>query len=247
MINSTIEKYPLHKGSISLESYNQMADLYYSYVDNKPHNAYYERPATTSLIPDVNGKCVLDAGCAAGWYTKWLLERGAKVTAIDFSPRMIEMTQKRVGDKARVIQADLNNPMPFIKSNSMDVIVSSLSLHYLENWDHVLSEFYRILKQGGQFVLSVHHPFMDYTAYERDNYFLTERIDDVWTINDSQFEVQFYRRPLSAILNALTNADFIIEEVLEPMPTEHFKILHPKQYSRLTKSPLFLFMRVRKA
>ena len=48
---------------------------------------------------DVKGKKVLDAGCAAGWYTKWLLDNEADVTAVDFSPNMIEMTKKRVGNK----------------------------------------------------------------------------------------------------------------------------------------------------
>ncbi|MEC9489284.1 MAG: methyltransferase domain-containing protein [Halanaerobium sp.] len=71
-----------------------------SITSSKPYNAYYERPATLSLLPEVQNRAVLDAGCAADWYTKWLLERGAEVTALDFSPRMLEMARKRVGDKA---------------------------------------------------------------------------------------------------------------------------------------------------
>ncbi len=71
--------------SISYDAYNEMAEYYFTHVDTKPYNAYYERPATVSLLPEVKGKKVLDAGCAAGWYTEWLLNQGAEVTAIDFS------------------------------------------------------------------------------------------------------------------------------------------------------------------
>ena len=67
-----------------------MAEYYFKYVDIKPFNAYYERPATISLLPQVRDQKVLDAGCAAGWYTKWLLEKGASVIALDFSPNMID-------------------------------------------------------------------------------------------------------------------------------------------------------------
>lgn len=42
-----------------------MAEYYFKYVDTKPFNAYYERPATISLLPSVKGKNVLDAACAA--------------------------------------------------------------------------------------------------------------------------------------------------------------------------------------
>jgi len=105
----------MHKKSlISLDAYNNMAEYYYNHVDTKPYNAYYERPATISLLPQVEGKSVLDAGCAAGWYTNWLIENGAKVTSIDFSAKMIEMTKKRVGEKAKIIEADLNEPLDFI-------------------------------------------------------------------------------------------------------------------------------------
>ena len=80
----------LNEKSISFDSYEKMAEYYFEYVDTKPFNAYYERPATLSLLPSVTGKKVLDAGCAAGWYSEWLIEKGANVIALDFSPSMIE-------------------------------------------------------------------------------------------------------------------------------------------------------------
>lgn len=240
------DKSVINKDSVSLNSYEKMAEYYFKYVDKKSFNAYYERPATTSLLPDLKGKKVLDVACAAGWYTKYLLDKGAYVTAVDFSPLMIEMTKKRVGNKAEVIRADLNEPLSFIKDKSLDVVLSSLTLHYLKNWEIVLSEFNRILKENGLLVFSVHHPFMDFTIFKKENYFLTELLDDEWNTNNGKVKVQFYRRPLCDIITSVIDAGFIIEKLLEPMPIEQFKIEQPNIYDKLTKKPQFLFIRAKK-
>lgn len=236
----------INKDSVSLDSYEEMAEFYFNEVDRKPHNAFYERPGTLSLLPDVKGKRVLDAGCAAGWYTKWLLDNGAQVVAIDFSENMIEMTKKRVGNMAKIIRADLNNTLEFIEDKSIDIIVSSLTLHYLKSWDIAMSEFHRILKDGGQLIFSVHHPFMDFIEFNKENYFRIELLDDEWNIASRKVEVQFYRRPLSKIIEAVTSSGFVIEKLLEPMPTEEFKIHNPNSYDKLTKRPQFLFIRAKK-
>lgn len=138
--------------SISYEAYEQLAESYFNDFDTKPYNAYYERPATISLLPDVAGKQVLDAACAAGWYTQWLLGKGAKVTAIDFSPKMVEMTRKRVGEQADIYQADLSKPLDFINDASHHIVISSLTLHYLQDWTVVLNEFHRILKAAARWL-----------------------------------------------------------------------------------------------
>ncbi|WP_270453041.1 class I SAM-dependent methyltransferase [Halonatronomonas betaini] len=110
------------------------------------------------MLPPVKNKKVLDAGCAAGWYTEWLLNQGAEVTVIDFSPEMIKMTEKRVGSRAKIIQADLNQPLDFIKDQELDLIISSLTLHYIKDWEPVMAEFNRILKKSGSLVfLSITH------------------------------------------------------------------------------------------
>lgn len=82
-------------------------DAYGTLIDTKPHNAYYERPATLSLLPDVRGKRVLDAGCGPGVYAEILLDRGAEVVAFDANERMVRLARERLGDRARIFQADL--------------------------------------------------------------------------------------------------------------------------------------------
>ncbi len=62
---------------IAYDAYEKLAHAYAEMIDTKPHNAYLERPTTLSLLPDVEGKRVLDAGCGPGVYAEWLVERGA--------------------------------------------------------------------------------------------------------------------------------------------------------------------------
>lgn len=233
-----------NKDSVSYESYQDMAEYYYEKVDEKPFNAYYERPGLIELIPDVKSKKVLDAGCAAGWFTEWLIKQGAEVTALDFSPNMVEMTRKRVGNKADIVQTDLNEPLNFLEDASMDTVISSLTLHYLKDWDRVMKEFNRILVDEGKLVFSVHHPFMDYSYFDVDDYFDIKLLQDKW--GEPEVEVEFYRRPLSEIIRPVTENGFVIEKITEPMPTEKFKKELPEAYERLTKKPQFLFVRAKK-
>jgi SAM-dependent methyltransferase len=233
----------IHPDSIALQAYNEMAKYYEQYVDTKPWNAYYERPATLSLLPDVKDKHVLDAGCAGGWYTKWLLDQGAHVCAVDFNKNMVEAAKRRTGNRGCIIQADLNMPLDFIQDGSIDIIVASLVLHYIKNISKVFGEFYRILKTGGVLVFSVHHPFMDFLNFCRDNYLALELLEDEWTMGDEKIAVQFYRRPLHAIVQPMIDHRFTIEKILEPIPTQEFKEAMPEVYTRLTKRPQFLCIR----
>ena len=61
---------------ISLDAYEKMADSYAKKVETQPHNAYLERPTTLSLLPNLAGKLVLEAGCGPGHNTEWLLNLG---------------------------------------------------------------------------------------------------------------------------------------------------------------------------
>jgi len=48
-------------------------------------------PAQVALCGDVHGLRLLDVGCGSGYFAREMARRGARVTAIDVSPRMIEL------------------------------------------------------------------------------------------------------------------------------------------------------------
>ena len=78
-----------------IAAYEKMAVRYNELIDHKPHNAYYDRPNTLALLPDVKGKTVLDAACGPGKYAEILIDQGANVIGYDISPKMVELAIQR--------------------------------------------------------------------------------------------------------------------------------------------------------
>lgn len=226
-----------------IDSYRQLASDYEHRVDVRSYyNIDYERPAMMKEMPtSLNGFHVLDAGCAAGWYTEQFIYRGAKVTATDISPEMVEATKRRVGNKAEVLCIDLERNLP-MEDEAFDMIVSSLVLHYIEDWSATFREFHRLLKPGGVLLFSVHHPFMDFQMSKKGDYFSNELIVDIWKRDGKSIEVPFYRRSLQTICQE-TLKWFFIEKLIEPQPIEELKAKDKDAYHKLINNPHFLIMK----
>lgn len=235
---------------IALKAYEKLAERYAALIDTKPHNAYYERPATLSLLPSVRGKRVLDAGCGPGAYVQILVKRGAKVVGVDISPKMLRLARERVGSKVEFHQADLAKPMKFLKGGSFDIVISTLAIPYIRNLAPLFKEFYRVLKNPGVLVFSDGHPFGDYLLFKKrrkaKSYFKTELVGLTWRGFGIPVYIPGYRRPLNALLNPLIEAGFILDHIVEPLPTEEFKKADPKRYRQLMRMPGFICMRARK-
>ena len=142
------------------------------------------------------------------------------------------------GSSVRV--ADLSEPLGFLPRASIDGILSPLVLHYLRDWRPTLGEFQRVLKPGGWLVLSTHHPGTEAVRFDVANYFATEALEDYWSWVGN---VRFFRRPLGAITGAITDAGFLIEKLVEPLPDDTFRASKPDSYARILKHPEFLLIK----
>ncbi len=234
------------RNQVALEAFETLAERYAALVDTKPENAYYERPAMLSLLPPVNGKRILDAGCGPGSYSEWLVEHSAKVTGVDVSPKMVQLAQRRLGKRVKVHQADLGRPLDFLENGTFDIVISPLVLDYIEDWESVFTEFSRLLRDSGLLVFSMEHPSLKFTESVNKDYFATELIETEWRGFGIPVQVPSYRRSLGSMVSALTAAGFVIERMVEPRPTEMFRKKDPDTYQRLSKHPGFLCIRARK-
>ena len=232
------------KKPIAQDAYDQLADAYAHRVGTKPHNAYYERPATLSLLPDLKGKSVLDAGCGPGVYAEILVGMGAEVVAMDANPKMVAFAQDRLGGKALVIEASLEDPLVFIDDETFDVVIAPLVMDYIKNWRATFAEFFRVLKPGGILVFSMEHPMMKYFDHQAEsNYFDVDQVTYTWRGFGTPVEVPSYRRSLAEIFNPLIESGFTLDMVLEPLPTEEFKERAPRDFEELTHQPGFMCIR----
>jgi ubiquinone/menaquinone biosynthesis C-methylase UbiE len=234
----------MNDGQRSADQYNAVAVTYAAHNAESAHNAYYERPATISLLGEVSRRRVLEVGCGAGALTAWLVEHGATVTAIDVSDQMVALAQSAVGKNAHFLVADLTQPLSFAADNSFDLVVASLVLHYVEDWHHVFSEFHRVLVPGGVVVFSTHHPSADW-GHSPEDYFATILVTERWNIGASEFDVTFWRRPLTAMTRAIASSGFVIEQLVEPEPIPELRERDPVADAELRTRPGFLFFRLR--
>jgi len=231
-------------GDVAGRQYDAMAGEYAADNEDGAYNAYYERPATIALLGDVAGLDVLEVGCGAGPLTAYLVEHGAAVTATDVSAEMVRLARIRVGDRATFHVTSIEKPMPFARDHSYDLVVGSLVMHYVRDWEPVLREFRRVLRPGGAVVFSTHHPTMDWELSPGD-YFSTTQITETWKKGSGEFEVTFWRRPLTEMTRAIAAAGFVIEQLVEPQPAPELGERSPRDYANLSTKPQFLFFRLR--
>jgi len=224
--------------------YDTIAERYAADIDDRPWNALYERPTTLALLPAVDGKDVLDAGCGHGWYADWLWRHGARVVAVDRSAAMVALTQKRTAGRARVIQGDVTDLRSVLADQSFDLVLSSLVLHYEADLKSVFAESARLLRPGGSLVFSTHHPVHDQVSILDPGYLNAELIEEEWGWLGEK--MRYYRRPLRDLTEPLADAGFVIERICEPTPSEELKLQDPKGYDRLSRLPAFIFVRARK-
>lgn len=157
-------------------AYDTIADAYSAENDSSLLNQYDNRPAIRSLLGDVAGRQVLDAGCGSGNTLVDLVGGGATAIGIDGSQAMIDIACDRLGSDANLRVADLSASLPF-QDTLFDDVVCSLALHYLEDWTSPLAEMRRVLKPGWRLILSVERPFALWFAAQQEgkktNYFST--------------------------------------------------------------------------
>ena len=226
-----------------IAAYERMAEKYNELIDVKPHNAFYDRPNTLQLFPEVEGKTVLDAACGPGKYAEILIGRGATVKGFDISPKMVELAIQRNGDKGEFFVHDLSSPLWTIGDGSCDIVLCALALHYVEDWTVAIKEFARVLTRNGKLIISIEHPFYDFTFFKSKKYFEVEPAKCTWNGFGAPVEVNSFRRPLSECISPLTTNGFLIDALVEPKPVKEFEKFDPRHFKELNEFPAFMCIR----
>ncbi|GLQ76226.1 class I SAM-dependent methyltransferase [Vibrio penaeicida] len=229
---------------MKLDMYTKHAKEYAKAVEDNIYNANFERPSTLALVGDVSGKAVLDLGCGSGEYANYFLTEGAaSVTCVDVSQDMIDIVQSRFKNKVCAYSQDLSVGLPYEENDSADVVVCPLVVHYLKDLGAFFKEVTRVLKPGGVFVFSTHHPMVDFKSSPSGDYFRCELIEEEWNTLSQPVEVSFYRRSLTGTFNAITQSGLVVAQFSEGEVTEQVKALSEERYQRLKTRPQFMFIK----
>ena len=176
-------------------------------------------PAVVRLLPEsLSGQRVLDLCCGRGVLTKVLLERGARVAAVDFSRRLLAQAEEYVGkhDDVRFLREDVCALAP-AQDLAFDWVVSNMSLQDVHDCRTAFASVCKVMRAGGMLVVSFRHPFTDGWCGD----YLTEQV----IVNPLQSEWQgeshsgvypkLYHRPLSYYISILSEFDFAIDHFRE--------------------------------
>lgn len=134
----------------SLTQYDQLSEAYKQVSELDPIKQYLQYPGAMSLIGDVKGLRVLDAGCGNGILSKKLAEKGAMVLGFDIADKQLELARKNNSDpNIQYIKSDFNS---FHTEEKFDKALSAMVFPYAENEAKLTDEFrcvFEALKPGG--------------------------------------------------------------------------------------------------
>ena len=221
--------------------YDNFAEAYAAETESNLINGYYTRPAVLDLAGDVAGRRILDVGCGAGPLLAALRQRGAVVTGVDSSRKMLELARQRLGDGADLRPADLSRPLPFPDGAFDDVIVC-LVLHYLQDWTAPLAELRRVLAPGGRLIVAVNHPWVNKAAYHDADYFATRKYSEDYTFGGQAAVLTYWHRPLHAVTGAFIEAGFRIAVISEPSPAPGARELFPDDLAKFPPGAFLCFL-----
>ena len=109
------------------------------------------RRVVTSIIAPKPGMKILDIAAGTGSSSRPLVDKGAEVTALDFSQGMIEQGRKQ-NKNIKFVQGDALK-LPF-EDNFFDVTTISFGLRNTSDTDKALKEALRVTKDGGRIVVA---------------------------------------------------------------------------------------------
>jgi SAM-dependent methyltransferase len=222
--------------------FDGFAAEYERHALDSAYNAWYDRPAVLSLLGEVDGLRILDAGCGPGLYAEELMSRGAEVVGFDESPEMVRLARARV-PALDVRVHDLETPLGWLQDGSFDAALMALVIHHIDDRVGALRELWRVLRPAGRLVISTHHPTLDWVRLG-GSYFLQEAIEEDW--HDGRWHVRYWRQPLQGTCDEFAQAGFLIERLIEPRPHPDMSERYPEDHAKLMRQPGFIAFRLLK-
>jgi SAM-dependent methyltransferase len=194
-------------------------------------------PALLALLP-CPGDITLDVGCGEGRLARALKDLGHNVVGIESSPALARAAKEadpsfefHVADAAAM-------PLP---DGVADLAIASLSLMNMDDMRAVVREIARVLRAEGRVCFSVLHPINSW-GDSQAGYFQTVRYTEELECDGTRMILNDTHRPLGAYFDALRDAGFLVERIVEPVPDSAYLAAFPEA-ARWLERPGFLHAR----
>ena len=204
-----------------------------------------------TAVGDVCDKEVIDLGCGEGRFCRMLAERGARMTGIDLSERMIAAASESCVANETYAANDMEN-LRGIADASFDLAVSYITLVDVHDLGRAVAEAFRVLHPGGRFIVCNLAPMVTAgNRWIRDadgvklHYCLDNYLDET-TREMPMCGTKFhnFHRTLSTYINTFIRARFVLEEIREPFPSPQ-QIEREPSNDDLLRVPLFIIYLLR--
>lgn len=175
------------------------------------------RPHTEELLNVRKGDLVLDIACGTGNFSERLAEKGAEVVAFDFSEKMIAHAKRRritYPDNITFFVCDATryNDLISLKKNRLfDKAVANMAVMDIADIRPLFCAVAEILKSGGVFVFSTHHPCF----VKPEGKYITSCVHEGKGLIGQPVEQLYYHRPLQDLLQTCFSAGFVMDGFFE--------------------------------
>lgn len=143
------------------EAYNNWSS---QYDTNSNRTRDLEALALRSLLRERTFRYCLEIGCGTGKNTGWLAEQAERVTAIDFSEKMLSVARQKINNKnVRFINADILQPWNFV-DHPVDLVAISLVLEHVKNLPSFFEKLKQVVADQGTVYIGELHPFKQYNG-----------------------------------------------------------------------------------
>lgn len=131
-----------------------------SYDHDLSHTVKAAREALLKLVPNLNGKHILEVGCGTGANLELLSDDPpTSAMGIDISEGMLNQARKKTFPfPTDFVCHDVNEGLP-VPNSSKDLVVMSLVLEHLDVTDFIFEEVSRVLRPGGRSLMIELHPY----------------------------------------------------------------------------------------
>jgi 2-polyprenyl-3-methyl-5-hydroxy-6-metoxy-1,4-benzoquinol methylase len=211
-------------------TYDPYADRYAEMVAQREADAAHD-PVLAPLLTEIGDVArlpTLDAACGEGYLARILARRGAVVTGMDLSPRLIALAQARTqptqpsADAPPISYrvADLSQPLPDHADHvgRYALAVSNLALNDIADYQGFFTTVAALVTPGGRFVLSLNNPYSYVVRSHVTDYFDAgaPHLPHLYRgMAEQGVAVHFYQRTLAQYLDAAFAAGWRLRRLID--------------------------------